>query len=282
MPEHERTIRGIPAVSAQAPRVRLVVKGGLGTGTEIDCHRVVTLLGSRKGCKVRLQHPRISAVHLAVVNTGADVFAVDLVTRTGTLLNGLKMEHESVSDGDMLAIGPWTFRIDIESQVNNGNSDIHVHGLEPAPHIAALEHLSTNQVLRPTRNVCVIGRRSGCDITISDRRVSRAHALLLLNYFGNPAVVDLLSQNQVLVNDARVNFAVLTDNDIITIGETRFRARLRGSTISESSTRNRKPIEKKAVVTPEQPLLDQIDIAEVEGSQRWKVAENVERIPRKK
>jgi pSer/pThr/pTyr-binding forkhead associated (FHA) protein len=257
------------------------VRSGRGEGTTIDCRRVVTILGSRKGCKVNLRHPKISAVHVAIVNTGSDVFAVDLVTKSGTLLNGLHMEHERLSDDDILTVGPWRLRVEIQKPGVRGQDDLHPFDLEPSPHVVALELVATGRILRPNRDVCLVGRRSGCDITISDRRISRAHALLL-TYFGQPAIVDLLSQNQTHVNDVPVRFKPLVNDDVITVGETQFRAKLVGSAVSEKNSNGRKAGEGKIVLAPPEECTDQINIEEVEGSQRWRIADSAKRAARNK
>ena len=73
-----------PVVARAAPRVRLVVEGGGDSGMRIKCRRVVTLLGSRLGCKIALKHKSVSPVHLAIVNDGEQIHASDLVTPTGS------------------------------------------------------------------------------------------------------------------------------------------------------------------------------------------------------
>lgn len=272
--------QSIPPLAGSAPRIRLVVSSGLGAGTKIDCRRIVTVLGSRKGCKVNLRHPKVSPVHVAIVNTGSATIGIDLVTKHGTLLNGLRMEHECLSDDDMLTIGPWQFRVETRKPTGHGQRDLHLD-LEPAPSVVALEQVSNGRILRPSRDVCLIGRRSGCDITISDRRVSRAHALLL-TYFGRPAIVDLLSQNPTCVNDLPVRFRVLANDDVITIGETRFRTKLLESTVGEKPSNGRITQAEPIALAPPEECGDQINIGEVEGAQRWKIAESLERATRNK
>ena len=241
MDQEEQPDSVIPLVAGSAPLVRLVSQSAAGAETAIACRRVVTLLGSRTGCKLVLPHRRVAAVHAAIVHTGPDVYAVDLVTKYGTLLNGLKLEHERLSDGDRLAICSWELRVTVQQHERTGSADIHPFDLEPTPHVIALEHLATHRILQPNRGVCIIGRRNGCDITVNDNTVSRTHALLF-TYFGYAAVFDLLSRNGTFVNGTRVGFRVLQDSDTITVGDTQFRARLvspgtkeRGDSRRESS-----------------------------------------------
>ena len=71
-----------------------------------------------------------------------------------------------------------------------------------------------------------IGRAPGCELQIDAQSVSRHHAMLLK---GNREIIveDLNSTNGVLVNGRKVTRQVLSDGDLLTIGETQFQCRLR-------------------------------------------------------
>ena len=269
-----------PTVADAAPRLTLVVQGGPQADTQLPCRRVVNLLGSREGCKLTLRHHRVSPVHVAIVNDGAQVVAVDLVTDTGTMLNGLKMEHEVLKDGDVLTISPWELRVEIREPTQTGTADLHPFGLEPTPRLVVLEHLETGRIMQSNREVCLIGRRHGCDIVVDDKRVSRVHALLA-SYFGRPIVFDLRSRNATLVNDEPVEFRLLENEDILTIGESRFRARLVGSSVAggagEGKAEGKAAGEATVALTPEERASDLVDIQATEGAQRWPVAESLEK-----
>ena len=265
----------IPPVADSAPRLHLVVQKGPQTGTRIPCRRVVTLIGSREGCKVNLRHRRVAPVHAALVNNGTEVIAVDLLTPTGTRLNGLKLQHETLSDGDLLTVDQWELRVEIEQPDSNGNADAHPFDLEPTPNVVALEHLETGRVLQPNRAVCLIGRRNGGDIVLSDNRVSRAHALLV-TYFGYPAILDLLTPNGTLVNNASVGFHALKDSDVVTIGDAQFRVRLVGSTVAKRGSDNHKPAAPLITLAEGPVSADLIDIQQTEGAQSWRIADSLE------
>ncbi len=270
----ESPAQSAPITASGGPGVSLVVDAGSEGETRIDCRRVVTLIGSREGCKIRLCRSGISPVHVAIVNDGSHVLAVDLVTKGGTRLNGLKMEHERLSDGDLLSIRPWEFHVAIREPSHGGDADVHTFGLDPTPHAVALEHLDTGRILKPNRDLCVVGRRNGCDVVISDDRVSRVHALLL-SYFGHPAIFDLLSRNGTLVNGEAISFHRLENNDVITVGESRFRVRLVGSAVVERASGNGKAAKSPITVVPEEIPGDEIDIAETESSQSWRIADEL-------
>jgi len=71
-----------------------------------------------------------------------------------------------------------------------------------------------------------IGRAPGCELQIDSQSVSRHHALLLK---GTREIIieDLNSTNGVLLNGRKVTRHMLTDGDLLTIGETQFQCRLR-------------------------------------------------------
>jgi chromosome segregation ATPase len=78
---------------------------------------------------------------------------------------------------------------------------------------------STSHVLgRRTR----IGRATGCELHIDSSSVSRHHALILLG--GRETIIeDLNSTNGVIVNGRHVTRQVLSDGDVLIIGEIHFR-----------------------------------------------------------
>ncbi|MCH8147876.1 MAG: FHA domain-containing protein [Planctomycetes bacterium] len=276
-----RTTDGAPIVPESGSRLSLVPIGKGGPGTPIECRRCVTLLGSRNGCKIVLKRKTVAAAHVAIVNTGAHIYAVDLVTKHGAQLNGLKMEHEELNDGDMLQIATWSFRVDIAQPMRSDEADLHTFDLDPTPHIVALEHVESGRILQSIREVCVVGRRSGCDIVISDSQVSRTHCLLF-DYLGHPAVYDLLSRNETWVNDNAVAYHELKDDDLLGIGDTKFRLRLVESKVgkvgSNGKSKETAPVSLESRSIPP----DEIDIESTEKSQRWRIVENLEKATRKR
>ena len=271
---------GAPIVPDSAPRLSLVPMSGGGSGKPIECRRCVTLLGSRKGCKIVLKRKTVAPAHMAIVNTGAHIYAVDLVTKHGTQLNGLKMEHEELNDGDMLQIATWSFRVDIAQPVRSDEADLHKFDLDPTPRIVALEHIDSGRILQSNREVCVVGRRSGCDIVISDSQVSRTHCLLF-DYLEHPAVFDLLSRNETWVNDNVVAFHELKDDDLLGIGDTKFRLRLVESKVGNVDSNGKSKETASVTLEPRSIPVDEIDIESTEKSQRWRIAENLEKAARK-
>ena len=71
-----------------------------------------------------------------------------------------------------------------------------------------------------------IGRSPGCELQIDSQSVSRNHAMLLKGA-RELIVEDLNSTNGILVNGRKVSRHLLSDGDVLTIGETQFRCVLK-------------------------------------------------------
>jgi pSer/pThr/pTyr-binding forkhead associated (FHA) protein len=72
------------------------------------------------------------------------------------------------------------------------------------------------------RNITTIGRAVGNDIVINSTSASRYHARIVVESDG-PHLVDLQSTNGCSVNGRRVFRQAITDRDIVTIGDAKFR-----------------------------------------------------------
>lgn len=67
----------------------------------------VTLVGRSRHAQVRLKHDSVSQIHTSLVLTQTGLWAVDLLGRNGTLVNGQSIEFARLQRGDELAIGEF-------------------------------------------------------------------------------------------------------------------------------------------------------------------------------
>lgn len=89
--------------------------------------------------------------------------------------------------------------------------------------VCTLESLDTpGELHKLTRSTNTIGRSIGNDIPLNSSSVSRFHARLLNNPDG-VRLVDLQSTNGCHVNGRRISVQILSEGDLVTIGECRFR-----------------------------------------------------------
>ncbi|HYV36346.1 MAG TPA: FHA domain-containing protein [Gemmataceae bacterium] len=72
--------------------------------------RVLTIIGSAPGCKVRVRSRSVGRFHCYLVATPNGVWAVDLVSAAGLLLNGEPVRYARLEDGDQLLIGGFLIR----------------------------------------------------------------------------------------------------------------------------------------------------------------------------
>ncbi len=216
-----------PRLPKSAPRARLALISGPGAGQSLDLSRCVTIIGSRPGCKLHLRARDVSPVHCAIVNTGEDVYLRDLVSESGTYLNDLKARMERLEDGDTLRIASWEMRVEIAAYTIDTLSDLPHVSLDPEPAAFGVEVNGTGSIAKLTEPVNLVGRREGCDVVIRDRQVSRAH-LLFFTYLAQPVMCDLLSNNGVILDGERVQFAALHSGDYLQIGGKRIRVILPG------------------------------------------------------
>jgi hypothetical protein len=80
-----------------------------------NVNRVLTLVGSATECRVRLRDPNVSRFHCALVGTPDGMWIVDLWSRTGTWLNGERVDWSSVSHGDEVEVGDFRLQFTYQS-----------------------------------------------------------------------------------------------------------------------------------------------------------------------
>lgn len=97
--------------SRSLPRAVLVIRG-LGEGIQrLPLDRVLTLVGGSERCHVRLVGPGISRFVCALLRTSVGVWAVDLLSSQGVIVNGALCHQVRLEDGDVLRIGALAVRL---------------------------------------------------------------------------------------------------------------------------------------------------------------------------
>ncbi len=216
-----------PRLPKSAPRVRLAILSGPGKGQTVELTRCVSVIGSRRGCKLQLKSADISAVHCAIVNSGDEVYLRDLVSSTGTYLNDLKAQFEKLEDGDTVRVADWELRVHVSAYTLDTLSDLPHVSLEPGADAFGVEVNGSGEMIRLERPVGLVGRKQGCDVVVNDSKISRAH-MLLFSYSGQPVFCDLLSNNGVMMNDERIAFGNLHSGDRLMLGSVPLRMILPG------------------------------------------------------
>ncbi len=73
-------------------------------------NRVVALVGRSKRCRVSVVDPSVSLLHCSLVRTPLGLWVVDLLSRTGTFLNGQPVQCDRIREGDRLQVGNYELR----------------------------------------------------------------------------------------------------------------------------------------------------------------------------
>ena len=93
--------------------VKLLVVSGHTSKKEVTLRRPRTVVGRKKGCKIRIQSESVSRIHCSLVTQGGRLIAKDLGSSNGTLVNGRRIKEQALQAGDKLKIGPITFLVQI-------------------------------------------------------------------------------------------------------------------------------------------------------------------------
>jgi len=98
------------------PEVALEFLNGPSRSTRWPVHRVMSLLGSASGCKLRLSDPSVSRFHASLLRTPAGLWVVDMLGQRGVTVNSVPVRFSRLEDGDVLEIGRYQIRVHSEWQ----------------------------------------------------------------------------------------------------------------------------------------------------------------------
>ena len=85
-----------------------------GLTTPIPLQRPVLLVGRHPECDVRIESPKISRRHCCLGLAYDRILIRDLGSRNGVRLNGRLVQEARLEPNDVLAIGPFLFRLESE------------------------------------------------------------------------------------------------------------------------------------------------------------------------
>lgn len=97
----------------------LVLLSDKGSYKTFALSHLVTVLGRRHDCDLRIPLPMVSRRHCQLTQNSDAMKLVDLGSRGGTFVNGKKVEPDKeipVKPGDYIRIGPLTFICQIDGQ----------------------------------------------------------------------------------------------------------------------------------------------------------------------
>lgn len=105
---------------------KIVVMLEEGNPREVNLTKQRTTLGRRPFNDIVLNDLAVSGEHLALLMDGRDVQVEDLGSTNGTLLNGVKLTKQALSDGDTLTVGRVKIRFENPAPLVLGPASIRV------------------------------------------------------------------------------------------------------------------------------------------------------------
>ena len=202
-------------------RARLIIVGGGQVGREIDLLGSVRV-GSGTDCELVVESPTVAPHHLDVI---ASPMGFKIAAKAPLSVNGQPGDGRILAHGDELTIGGSTLRFIVDIEGSNDEA----WNQEASADVATPEDLAPaelhfvggdlrGQVIALGDGQVVIGRRSDCNVILTDPRVSSVHCAITRN--GDQVVAtDLNTSNGTMVNGTRITEGTtLRPGDLIAFG----------------------------------------------------------------
>ncbi len=201
---------------------RLHIKTADGSTATKDVLRPTTLVGTMEQCNLQLLGAGIGPAHCAITVESGDLLLYDLRTRSGTLLNGSRIDVAALNDQDVIRVGDFECRI--ETNIVSRLDAADFTGSTARLNIATRDGRSVaKDVLRPAT---LVGALVGCNIQLVGPGISAVHCLMTLHR-GRLRVRDLRTGAGTRLNSRAIAVGTLNDGDLLAIGS--FSARVESS-----------------------------------------------------
>ncbi|HMP02969.1 MAG TPA: FHA domain-containing protein [Gemmatales bacterium] len=83
----------------------------LAGGQTIVLDKLVTLVGRKEGCDLRLNHRSVSKQHCVLVRSDGMIMLRDLGSTNGTRVNGRRVRRAVLNENDQLSVAALSFRV---------------------------------------------------------------------------------------------------------------------------------------------------------------------------
>jgi pSer/pThr/pTyr-binding forkhead associated (FHA) protein len=220
--------RGRTTSHFPAGRLSLSFIGGACEGrTGVELTTARTALGRDESCEIVLDGETISRRHCEIRRLGGTYLLRDS-SRNGTFVNGARIEHAQLRDGDQIRVGTNILQVHlVPGSLTNAFTGKATTSQRLGPAAAELIHLIRPQIVvkgleegvtQPfTEDRITMGRRLENHLILEADNVSRQHIAIERidkQYF----VRDLESANGTYLNEQRIDLAQLNDGDRVRIG----------------------------------------------------------------
>jgi pSer/pThr/pTyr-binding forkhead associated (FHA) protein len=213
--------------------LRVAAGGDARSDRIVKLRRPFALIGRGGDADITLDDRAVSAPHAYLHLDPRGVYAVDLVTRTGTRINGTARPVGWLRPGDWLEIAGHRIEL-VQLWINGAVVDPPPCQVDPLAD-AGPENPLASVTLEPRRSndaawvlgseLVFLGGSASCGIQVKDAAVARTHCALVRTPT-SVYLVDLCGR-QTWIEDRPVQgAAVLKDGDLLTLGSTQFTVRV--------------------------------------------------------
>ena len=176
--------------------VRLtVMEAGSQAKSVILSEGEVVTLGRSSHNTVSVSNRHVSYSHLKLVNQQGEIFAEDLNSSNGTLLNNVPMSgRQRISGGDTLSLakGAVIVALDASGSSENGSN---IGNAARALAVLKSETPGCSDIqIKPGQSIKV-GRHPSCDVVINNDHVSGVHLMITLDNQQRMIITDQKSRN---------------------------------------------------------------------------------------
>lgn len=209
-------------ITTPTPRIKIAITAWAGTSREKHWSllKPVTVIGSRKHAQIQAREEQVSRCHAAIVNSGASVMLVDLLSETGTYVNGELVNRTVLRDGDVIRAGSLELKVSIELPANPVVARRGIVTFDDPfsmPQPMRLVEVNTDQCWELIESVSIIGSCRDAQIVVAGEDVARAHSMIFATIHG-VGIVDLGSSMPLKVNGSEKKMVFLKQQDRLLIG----------------------------------------------------------------
>lgn len=223
---------GGPALWTDAELMLRVVGVGRESDRLVKVRRPFVLVGRGPDADVLIEDRTVSARHAYLHADPRGVYAVDLVTRSGTRIRGTDRPVGWLRPGDWIEIAGRRIelvRLRIDGvPVDPPPSDAQLLADTERPGLASVT-LEPHRTDEPPwvlgSELVFLGWSAACGIQVKDPAVSRTHCALVRSAAG-AFLVDLCGRQTWIEDQAVQGAAPLLDGDLLTLGSTQFTVRV--------------------------------------------------------
>lgn len=218
----DKTYMGEP----KAKRVGwLTINGGENAGQVFYLNPGANVLGRDSSSEIVIDDSYVSGMQCEFKVTGNDVMVYDLGSRTGTRVNNQVLTGRPLNAGSTVKVGDTelkVLRIDNPEQfasvVDMGNTQVDLKG-EKSVVLVAVSGPDAGKSFTLLEGSNVVGRNDGSQVQLTDKSVSRSHAMISCSG-GSLKLFDMGSSRGTKLDGVKLGGTRVSSGDVVRVGRT--------------------------------------------------------------